>query len=84
MAYSENPEASTMIKKTVAITEPDLQVDLTLHNVPASLIAEFAEKIAKPYYNGNMNAAVQDLLHKTLAEQNFVHAHITHLKSRET
>ena len=73
-----------MTKKTATLTETDLQVDLTLHNVKASLIAEFAEKIAKPYYNGNMNAAVQHLLHKTLAEQNFVHAHITHLKSRET
>ncbi len=61
----------------------DLLVDLTFHGVQASLIAEFAEKIVKPYFRGNMNAAVQDLLVKALAEQDFVHNHITHLRNKE-
>ncbi len=55
-------------------------VDLTLHDAPASLISEFVEKIVIPYYDGNLNAAVQDLICKTLAEQEFVHSHITHVK----
>jgi hypothetical protein len=66
-----------MKKKTqVLALENDFVVDLTFHSIPASLLAEFAEKIVKPYYRGNMNAAFQDLLHKTLAEQDFVQSHI--------
>jgi hypothetical protein len=71
-----------MKKKTAILaTEEDLLVDLTFNNVPASLLAEFAEKIVRPYYAGNLNAAIQDLLHKTLAEQDFVLSHITHLRN---
>ena len=71
-----------MKKKTALLaTETDLLVDLTFHNIAASLLTEFAEKIVRPYYAGNMNAAIQDLLHKTLAEQDFVLSHITHVRS---
>jgi alanine-alpha-ketoisovalerate/valine-pyruvate aminotransferase len=56
-------------------------VDLTFHNVPATLLAEFAEKIIRPYYNGNLNAAIQDLIKKALAEQDFVLSHITHVRN---
>ena len=74
-----------MKKKTQVLAfEDDLLVDLTLHNIPASLLSEFAEKIVKPYYNGNINAGIQDLLYKTLAEQNFIQSHITHIKSAGT
>jgi hypothetical protein len=73
-----------MKKKTqILATEDDLLLDLTFHRVPASLLSEFAEKIVKPYYRGNMNAAIQDLLHKTIAEQDFIQSHITHIKSAE-
>ncbi len=70
-----------MIRKTATLTENDLLVDLTIHKVQASLLAEFAEKIVWPYFNGNMNAAVQDLLIKALADQDFVLSHITHIRS---
>lgn len=71
-----------MKKKTALLaTEEELLVDLTFHSVPASLITEFAEKIVRPYYNGNLNAAIQDLIHKTLAEQDFILSHITHIRS---
>jgi hypothetical protein len=71
-------------KKTqVLATEDDLLLDLTFHGVLASLLSEFAEKIVKPYYRGNMNAAIQDLLHKTLREQDFIQSHITHIKNAE-
>ena len=73
-----------MKKKTQELElENDLLVDLTFNRVSASLLSEFAEKIVRPYYNGNMNAAIQDLLHKTLAEQEFIQSHITHIKSAE-
>jgi len=59
----------------------DLQIDLTLHDVSASLITEFGEKIVRLYYSGNLNAAIQDLIIKALSEQEFVHSHITHIKN---
>jgi alanine-alpha-ketoisovalerate/valine-pyruvate aminotransferase len=68
-------------KITALATEEDLLVDLTFHNVPASLLSEFAEKIVRPYYQGNMNAAIQDLLQKALAEQDFLLSRITHVKA---
>ena len=78
------PHVIGMKKKTqVLALEEDLLVDLTFHSVPASLLSEFAEKIVRPYYNGNMNAAIQDLLHKTLTEQDFIQSHITHIRSDE-
>jgi|WetSurMetagenome_2_1015567.scaffolds.fasta_scaffold04514_6 hypothetical protein len=72
-----------MTKKTplLAIQE-DLLVNLTLHNVSASLLSEFAEKIVRPYYNNNFNAAIQDLINKTLSEQDFIHSHITFTKNQ--
>lgn len=70
-----------MKKKTMVLsTEEKLAFDLTMHDVPASLITEFAEKIVSPYYSGNLNAAIQDLISKAIAEQNYVHSHITHIR----
>ena len=70
------------MKKTVVLaTEEDLLVDLTFHNVPASILTEFAEKIVRPYFNGNLNAAIQDLIKKALSEQDFVLSHITHVRN---
>ena len=71
-------------KTAVLATENDLLVDLTLHNLPASLLAEFAEKIVQPYYTGNLNAAIQDLIHKALSEQDFMHSHITYIKTTKS
>jgi alanine-alpha-ketoisovalerate/valine-pyruvate aminotransferase len=59
-------------------------VDLTFHDVSASLLTEFAEKIVRPYYEGKLNAAIQDLIQKTLAEQDFVFSHITHIRREQT
>jgi len=61
-------------------TEENLAFDLTMHDVPASLITEFTEKIVRPYYNGNLNTAIQDLISKAISEQDYVHSHITHIK----
>jgi hypothetical protein len=68
-------------KPVVSTAEEDLLVDLTCHNIPASLLSEFAEKIVWPYYNGIMNAAIQDLLHKSLAEEDLVFSRITHVRN---
>ena len=68
-------------KTTLFPAEDDLLVDLTLHSVPAALVGEFAEKIVRPYFNGNLNAAIQDLIQKALSEQDFVLSHITHVRN---
>jgi hypothetical protein len=68
--------------QTIA-TEDELLVDLTFHNVPASLLTEFEEKIVQPYYGGSLNAAIQDLIQKALAEQDFLLSHITHIRNSE-
>jgi hypothetical protein len=71
-----------MKKRTMnSIMENEFLVDLTFHNVPASLFTEFTEKIVKPYFKGNVNSAIQDLIQKALAEQEFVHSRITHLRN---
>lgn len=73
-----------MKRKTALLTaQEDLLVDLTVHHLPASVLMEFAEKIVRPYYAGNLNNAIQDLINKALAEQEFIHAHITHIKVPE-
>ena len=70
-----------MRKKQAVLAEEDFAVDLTLHDFPASLLKKFAEKIVVPYYEGNLNVAVQDLVQKVLAEQEFVHSHVTMVRS---
>jgi hypothetical protein len=64
-----------------SMMENGFRVDLTFHNVPASLFTEFNERIVKPYFKGNMNSAIQDLIQKALVEQEFVHSHITHIRN---
>jgi len=70
------------MKKKVAVlaTEDDLSVDLTLHDFPALLLAEFAEKIVRPYYSGNMSDAVKDLIQKAIRDEKFVLSHVKLVK----
>ena len=71
------------MKKKVAVlaTEDDLSVDLTLHDFSATLLAEFAEKIVRPYYSGNISNAVKDLIQKAIREEKFVLSHVKLVKS---
>jgi hypothetical protein len=70
-----------MKKRAVPLaTEDELLVDLTFLSVPASLLTEFEEKVVRPYFGGNLNQAIQDLLRKALAEQDFVFSHITAIR----
>jgi hypothetical protein len=72
-----------MRRKTLAlVNEEDLLIDLTLHKVPARLVAEFNEKIVRPYYNGNLKAAAQDLISKALIDKEFNLSYITQIQSR--
>ncbi len=76
------PHVIDMKKKTQELaTEDDLLLDLTFQGVSASLLSEFAQKIVRPYYSGNINATIQDLMLKAIAEENLVNSHITHYRS---
>lgn len=50
-------------------SEDDLHVDLTIHDVSASLLKEFAERIIKPYYPGGVSEAIKDLIGKAILEE---------------
>jgi RNA binding exosome subunit len=73
------------MKKKVAVlaTEDDLRVDLTLHNFSAALLAEFAEKITRTYYSGNMSNALKDLIQKAIREEQFVLSHVKQVKGTQ-
>jgi hypothetical protein len=70
------------MKKKIAVlaTENDLSVDLTLHDFSAILLAEFTEKIVRPYYAGNMSDAVKDLIQKAIRDEEFVLSHVKLVK----
>jgi hypothetical protein len=67
-------------KSAVLATENDLLVDLTLHDFSAVLLAEFAEKIVRPYYSSNMSDAVKDLMQKAIGEEKIVLSHVKLVK----
>jgi hypothetical protein len=58
--------------ETEIAVEEDLLVDLTFHGFSAGLLKEFAMKIVKPYFNGNMNMAVKSLIEKAIMEETLV------------
>ena len=55
--------------ETEIAVEEDLLVDLTFHGFSAGILKEFAMKIVKPYFNGNMNKAIKNLMEKTITEE---------------
>lgn len=58
-----------MVEKYSIINEEDLLVDLTFHGFSANLLTEFASKIVKPYFRGNMNGAIKNLIEKAITEE---------------
>ncbi len=60
-------------------TKEDLLVDLTLHGFPACLLEEFVKSIVKPYYSGNLNEAIRDLVRKAMADEEFVRSHLDNI-----
>jgi hypothetical protein len=54
---------------TQTATEEDLFISLTFHNFSAKMLKEFALKIVKPYFNGNINEAVRSLMQKAIEDE---------------
>ena len=54
------------------VAEEDLLISLTFHNMSAELLKEFAQKIVRPYFGGNMNEAIRNLMEKAIQEETIV------------
>lgn len=64
--------------ETEIAVEEDLLVDLTFHDFSAGLLKEFALRIVKPYFKGNLNQAVKMLMEKALTEETLVNQAVRH------
>ncbi len=51
------------------MAEEKLSVNLTIHNFSTVLLKEFTLKIVKPYFKGNMDEAIKNLMEKALTEE---------------
>jgi hypothetical protein len=60
------------VTQTETIYEEDLLVSLTFHNFSAEMLREFAQKIVKPYFSGNMNEAIRTLMLRAIDEESIV------------
>ncbi len=65
---------------TQASTEQDMLVSLTLHNFSSEMLREFAVKIVKPYFGGNINEALRSLMQKAIEEETIVNQAILQKK----
>ncbi|MGE5533277.1 MAG: hypothetical protein ACM3UL_04760 [Ignavibacteria bacterium] len=63
--------------QTETAAEKDLLISLTLHNFPAEMLKEFAQKIVKPYFGGNLNQAFRTLMDNAINEENITNKAIT-------
>jgi hypothetical protein len=59
---------TNILKMEDKLLEDDLHVNLTIYSIPASLIKEFVENVARPNYPGGMSSAIIDLMRKTVGE----------------
>ena len=51
-------------------------VTVSFHNIPLSVLREFAKKFVGPYFGGNWNEALATLMDKTLIEEELFQAHL--------
>jgi hypothetical protein len=49
--------------------DDDLFVNLTIYDIPDSLLREFCKKIVQPNYLGGVSDAIKDLIQKAILEQ---------------
>jgi hypothetical protein len=63
--------------QTQTAAQKDLLISLTLHNFSAEMLKEFAQKIVKPYFGGNINQAIRSLMEKAITEETIANHAIT-------
>jgi len=52
----------------------EFQVDVTIRSLKSDILLDFLDRIVKPYYLGSLAAAIEDLMRKTAADEEFVAA----------
>ena len=58
--------------QTEIAAQEDFLISLTLHNFSAEMLKEFAQKIVKPYFGGNINQAIRSLMENAITEETTV------------
>jgi hypothetical protein len=58
------------------VYEPDLLVSLSFHNMPADLLRDFASLVVKPYFKGNVNEAIRQLMTRAVADEELLQARV--------
>jgi hypothetical protein len=51
------------------LTRNDFFVDLTIYDIPVSLLEDFSEYGMKPVYDGQVGEAIKDLMRKAILKQ---------------
>jgi len=51
------------------LTRNDFFVDLTIYDIPVSILEDFSEYVMKPAYDGQVNEAIKDLMRKAILKQ---------------
>jgi len=65
--------------KTEIATEKDPLISLTIHNFPVEMIKEFARKIVRPYFSGNLNQAIRTLMENAVIEETITRKALTEI-----
>lgn len=58
-----------MTQTEITTENDDFLISLTLHNFSTEMIKEFARKIVKPYFGGNLNQAIRTLMENAINEE---------------
>jgi hypothetical protein len=57
------------INKSKTSTQKEMLIDFTLHKFPVTLLSQFTQKIVNPYYKGNFNKALTQLLTNSIKQE---------------
>ena len=49
--------------------EDDMLVNLTIYDIPVSLLAKFSQNVTRLHYPGGVSEAIKDLIRKAIMEQ---------------
>jgi hypothetical protein len=47
-------------------SQSDLSVELTIYDIPESLLIEYAQKVVQPHYPEGISVAIKDLMQKAV------------------
>lgn len=51
------------------VSGDEMFVDLTIYDIPGSLLKEFCEKVVRTRYPAGVNEAIKDMLRKAVSEE---------------